>query len=248
MVRMATVLGLSLFTAACDSAGSSPDAALVPDAPTGTATLAPAQAMWGTCSNLQPCPTKMFTVTAAGATPALQVALVGTDAGRFSIASDACSGKPLAKAATCTIEVSVVQTGNAYGKRVASLQVSAASPFTVSSALSADYEVSGDLFVSPATGSFGSQTIGTSSAPKTFTITNPSSFATGMLGVQKSGSDPNEFTITSDTCASHQLAGFATCTFDVVFSPTSAGAKSVDIDIAAAPGGTVHPQLTGTGN
>ena len=49
--------------------------------------------------------------------------LGGTDPGSFKIATDKCSGQPLAPKGTCAIEVELAPPGNATGTQSATLAV-----------------------------------------------------------------------------------------------------------------------------
>lgn len=90
---------------------------------------------------------------------------------------------------------------------------------------------------------FASQTIGTNSAPQTFTLSNVGAFSLNLPSISASG----DFSTTT-TCST-TLAPGASCNISVVFSPTAAGTRTgllqiVDNDMTS-------PQLvnlTGTGN
>ena len=102
------------------------------------------------------------------------------------------------------------------------------------------------LVPSPAPAAFPSLVVGSSSSPQTFTIHNTSA-ATRSLAAKTTGS--SEFTIANDTCmVPYNLAASATCSFDVVFSPSGAGARTATLTITSddASSATYSVPLTGT--
>ena len=95
---------------------------------------------------------------------------------------------------------------------------------------------------------FGTAFVG-SSAPLTFTITNPGSADLSSLVVTMDGADSGDF-IVSALSATSIPVGAGTSTFTVTFSPTAIGAKTAALHIASNVTGTKNPfdiVLTGTG-
>jgi len=87
-----------------------------------------------------------------------------------------------------------------------------------------------DIAVSPTSHDFGSVNVGFTSSPKAFTVSNTG----GVLSIGSitlTGTDAAEFSIQNDECSGRTSAPPATCTVDVVFSPTSEGAKSANLSI-----------------
>lgn len=95
--------------------------------------------------------------------------------------------------------------------------------------------------LSPATQDFGSEPVGFTSAPQTFTFTNNSTFSTAVNVAPASG----DFSVTSTTC-SGALAGGASCTITVVFKPTALGARTGTLSVSAGAQ-SLTSSLTGTG-
>jgi hypothetical protein len=96
--------------------------------------------------------------------------------------------------------------------------------------------------VAPASLHFGSQGVGTTSAPQTITISNPSGVSFNITNIAASGN----FTQTNDCGAS--LAAGAHCTITVSFSPTSTGLDSGAIALSdSTPSSPVAIPLSGTG-
>ncbi|HEY0973852.1 MAG TPA: choice-of-anchor D domain-containing protein [Solimonas sp.] len=162
----------------------------------------------------------------------------------FSVSNDSCSGQSLAASVgTCTFRVTF--TPSVLGARSGSLHVTSnasGSPHTI--ALSGT-GVQAGITISPSPAAFGSQTVGTSSAPQTVTIRNSGS-ANLILGtVMRTGAD---FSLSNDLCSSAVLAPDASCTLQVRFSPTAAGARSGSLTVSSNAPGTPHSvALSGTG-
>ena len=102
------------------------------------------------------------------------------------------------------------------------------------------------LSANPATLSFGTaQTVGTTSAPQTVTLTNPGTAATTVTGI--TSSNP-AFAVTAGTFPITIAAG-ATSTFTVRFTPTNTTAQTGTISVASnAPGSPLTIAVSGTGN
>ncbi|MDH4377253.1 MAG: choice-of-anchor D domain-containing protein, partial [Ramlibacter sp.] len=95
---------------------------------------------------------------------------------------------------------------------------------------------------------FGSTLVG-SSAPLTFTITNPGNADLSNLVVTLDGTDSGDFMVSALSATSLPV-GAGTSTFTVTFSPTASGAKTAALHIASNLTGTQNPFdiiLTGTG-
>jgi len=97
----------------------------------------------------------------------------------------------------------------------------------------------------PASLPFAKQTVGTQSAAKPITVTNKGTAALTISGITITGAFPGDFAQNSN-CGS--LAAGASCTINVTFKPTAAGARTATISITDNGGGS--PQtvpLSGTG-
>ncbi|HEV2639815.1 MAG TPA: choice-of-anchor D domain-containing protein [Actinocrinis sp.] len=98
------------------------------------------------------------------------------------------------------------------------------------------------LTASPTSVSFGSQTVGSTSAGQNVTITNTGGASASISSIS-AGSPFGE----SSTCGS-TLASGASCTATVSFSPTAAGAASGSLTVSSnATDGTLTVALSGTG-
>jgi hypothetical protein len=189
-----------------------------------------------------------FTVrnTGGAATGVLTVAVAGTNPADFPIVAggDGCSGATLAAMGTCTIAVQFNPT--AAGARAATLRVQGTPGGTATSALTGTGESAAAIEVTPTAADFGSVATGSSSSLVSFTVRNTGGASTGVPTVAITGVQATQFTVVSNGCTA-SIAGGATCTVTVRFSPTTTGAKTARLDVSATPGGTDSSDLSGTG-
>jgi hypothetical protein len=95
---------------------------------------------------------------------------------------------------------------------------------------------------------FSDQSVGTTSAAQTETITNVGSTDLSITSVAKGGTDPGDFTITADTCTTAALASGGTCTVSVTFTPAAAGSLSASLEFTDNATGSPQPfPLLGNG-
>jgi hypothetical protein len=97
--------------------------------------------------------------------------------------------------------------------------------------------------INPSAVDFGSQALGTTSAPRTITITDTGTASVFFNGTPQQGLDFNR---TSDDCVGIQIAPGAACTMTVVFAPTVTGPRSSTITVTDSAG-TQTIAFTGTG-
>lgn len=98
----------------------------------------------------------------------------------------------------------------------------------------------GQPSLDPLSKDFGSEAIGYSSAPATFTWTNNSSFTSQVSAAVATG----DFAVASNNCGS--VAGGASCQITVVFTPAALGARTGVLTVASS-GSTQTASLTGIG-
>ena len=100
--------------------------------------------------------------------------------------------------------------------------------------------------VSPGALTFTGQTVGTSSAPKTITLTNMGSVAMSLYEIAIQGTNAGDFSKTT-TCGA-SLGASASCTVSVTFKPTATGTQTASV--LFSDDGGASPQavtLSGTG-
>src|SRR5208283_2495055 len=166
----------------------------------------------------------------------------GTDASDFAITAKTCGGS-LAAGAKCTI--SVTFTPAALGARSGSIVVTddaCLSPQTI--------PLSGkgtEITMSPSPVSFGSESVGTTSAPMTVTVTNHGTTAVKVTSATITGADKGDFAITSKTCTTISASG-GTCTITLTFTPKASGARTATLSLSDNDKGSPQTDvLSGTG-
>lgn len=101
--------------------------------------------------------------------------------------------------------------------------------------------------LSPTSNNFGTAARGTSSAPFSFTLSNPGTFALTINRISLGGANPGQFIITSNNCGTSLAVG-ANCTINVTFSPRQRGAFSATLNVSDnAPLSPQTATLSGTG-
>jgi hypothetical protein len=97
---------------------------------------------------------------------------------------------------------------------------------------------------------FGTQAVGTRSAPKTIVLTNLGSTPLSIKGLTLGGTDAEDFAIqSSSTCAAgDRVASGGRCTISLAFKPTRAGLRSATLSISDSdPSSPQTVALSGTG-
>ena len=213
--------------------GSTSNASLTP------ASLAFATQLIGTNSTSQ-----AATLTNTGSVPITITSITTT--GPFSQTNNCTSS--LGAGANCTINV--VFTPTKAGTQAGTLSVVDNAPN--SPQMSALTGVGTVISFSPTTLNFGTQTLKTSSAPQTITMSNVSSSAVTISKISITGSRVTSFAIQSNsTCplASGTLNAKSSCTINVVFTPQLKGALNANVTAIDTGGGS--PQsvtMSGTGD
>jgi hypothetical protein len=155
--------------------------------------------------------------------------------------ADNC-GTSLAAGGNCTINVTFTPTGS--GTRTGTLSVNdnaSGSPQTVS-LTGTGIGPTTTASLSPASLTFASQNVGTTSAAQTVTLTNTGSAVLTITGISASG----DFAET-DNCGSSVAAG-ANCAINVTFTPTASGTRTGTLSVADNTSGSPQSaKLTGTG-
>jgi hypothetical protein len=201
--------------------------------------LTPTSLTWGKVVLNSTSTAKAVTLSNTG-TATLNIASI-VPSGDFALttSSKPC-GSTLAAGSSCVIKATFTPTQ--LGTRTGKLTITdnaSNSPQTVS--LSGTGALPATL--TPAGATFASQTVGTSSVAKVFTLTNNLSVALGSIVISASG----DFNVSSTTCTT-SLAAKSKCSISVVFKPTATGTRSGAL--SASDTANNSPQkstLTGTG-
>ena len=106
-----------------------------------------------------------------------------------------------------------------------------------------------DISASPASRYFGTVAVGYVSPSQIFTISNNGTTDLVIGSVYLTGTNPYQFSILNDTCASTTLTPSGTCTIEARYEPTKTGTMYAEIDVNSndldTP--TLYIDLTGTG-
>lgn len=163
-----------------------------------------------------------------------------TISGNFGISVNTCKGAVLTSGKNCKVSLSFTPTvlGQQSGK-LTFVDNSRNTQQTVS--------LSGNgiepATLTPLSTLYARQQVGTSSAAKTFTLTNRETVPLSNITVTSSG----DFGVSATTCTT-SLAAKATCTISVTFTPTQAGTRTGQLSVGATA--LNNPQtatLKGTG-
>ena len=164
-----------------------------------------------------------------------------TASGNFAISSTTC-GATLAANKKCTVSVTFTPTG--LGALTGTLSVydnAANSPQTV--ALSGKGVMPATL--TPVSATYAAQAVDTTSAAKTFTLTNNQTVALTDIVVTTNGDD---FAVSATTCTT-SLAARGKCTISVTFTPVATGARTGQLSTSnSASNSPQTVSLMGTGD
>lgn len=154
-------------------------------------------------------------------TAALSITKISTNLSDYTTTST-CPVSPNTLAAGASCSVSVFLTPSALGIRTAILTISDNANLNPTVSLTGNGVLA--AVASPATLTFGTQTIGTGSLPQTVTLTNNQSTS---LSITKIASSLVDFSVGSSCPISPgTLAAGASCTASVTFKPTTTGNRS----------------------
>jgi len=106
-----------------------------------------------------------------------------------------------------------------------------------------------NISVSPTSKNFGDVTVGSSNSPQTVTVSNLGTANLLVETITITGANADQFTIQNDNCSGKTIAQNGSATLQVVFSPTSTGAKSATLNIPSndPDEAKVEVSLSGTG-
>ena len=235
-----------------DNAGGSPHTVALSGtgASAPAVTLSPASVTFGSEQVATSSPAQVVTLTNSGSAPLTisSQALTGNNPGDFTITTT-CPVSPAALAAGGSCTTSVTFTPTAPGTRTASLTVSddaSSSPQSVGLAGTATTTPVPAVTLAPTSLTFPSQTVGSTSAASTVTVTNSGNAALTVSSIAITGANAVDFAQTN-TCPSSLAAG-ASCTVNVTFTPSVSGSRTGTVTLADnaadSPQGVA---LTGTG-
>jgi hypothetical protein len=232
-----------------DNATGSPQTASLTG--TGTAAAAPVATLTPTTvafgnqavSTTSSAQTVVLSNTGNASLTGIAVSLTGANPGDFADTS-AC-GTTLAAGASCNISVTFTPASAANFTATLSVADNAAgSPQTASLTGTGTTTPVPVATLTPSTVAFGNQTVGTTSAAQTLTLSNTGNAVLNITSITPAGAP---FTQVSSTCGA-TLAASASCTLSYAFSPTATGNFTGSVTVVDnAAGSPQTASLTGTG-
>jgi hypothetical protein len=157
--------------------------------------------------------------------------------------SSTCGGS-LHAGASCVITVTF--TPSLTGPRTGTITVTDGDPTSPQMVALSGTGSTSSVTLSPASLEFGTQAVGTPSAPLAGTLTNTGTTALVISSVAISGANAAEYSQTN-TCGNSLAAG-ASCNVSVVFTPAGSGMRTATLTVTDnASTSTQTMSLTGTG-
>jgi hypothetical protein len=231
-----------------DDAASSPQTVKLTGAGVGQVSLSPASLGFGTVVVNNPV-TKNVTLTNNQANSLTIASITGLPAAyaQSNVAKSCTAGLVVASGDNCVIAVTL--TATATGSQPGTISINDNAPtspqtFTVSANAIAP------VVLSPASLSFAAQQVGTTSAPKTVTLTNEETVALNIGGVTITGPNSSDFNVTT-TCplVPASLAASGACPLQVTFTPGASGTRTAVLNVNDdALGSPQTIPLTGSGS
>jgi hypothetical protein len=185
----------------------------------------------------------VITVSNVGGTAVTVQGITSSNAQEFPVTGSTCG--QVSAGSSCVFSLSFKP--RATGARNTTLTVASngvGSPQTATASGTGVPAASPGQLSIPATTAFGNQTVGSTSAAKSITISNVGGSAVSVQSI--TSGNASEFPITGSTCGT--VAAGATCALSLAFKPAAAGARSTTLTIAS--NGVGSPQTagaTGTG-
>lgn len=150
----------------------------------------------------------------------------GANAGDFAIASNSC-GASLAAGGSCA--TSVAFKPSVVGARAATLSISAnGTALQVALTGTATASSTGGVSVSPTSITFADTAIGSTSSPKSVTLSNNGSTAISISSIAITGTNASDFAITSKSCGS-TLISASSCSATMTFTPSATGTRTASL-------------------
>ncbi|MBM6398919.1 choice-of-anchor D domain-containing protein [Phycicoccus sonneratiae] len=236
--KLATPLSTTLFTVAGKVAGA--------------LTASPSAVTLGAVEVGQSAPAKdvVLTNVATGTTTPGAVSVTGPAAGDFTVTQNGCTAVPLARDATCTVQVRFSPT--AVGARGATLSVAhdgLRTPVSVplNGEGTAPHQVP-RASASATSIAFGPERLRVPSDARTVTVTNTGTAPLTLGTASLTGSSPRDFEKSFDTCSNAVVAVGATCRVDIGFLPQAVGDTSAVLLMPSDdPSSPLEVALSGTG-
>ncbi|HUI41246.1 MAG TPA: IPT/TIG domain-containing protein [Terriglobia bacterium] len=170
-----------------------------------------------------------------------QVTVTGTN---FESGATVTFGATAATGVTVTSSTQI--TAVTPAESAGTVSVTVKNPDGGTATLAQGFTFNPSLVLSPTALDFGSQPVGTTSAPQTVVVTNNGGSSVTISSIGLAGADPADFS-QNNNCASILSAG-STCNAVVTFSPGATGNRTATISVTDnAQGSPQTAALSGTG-
>jgi hypothetical protein len=170
------------------------------------------------------------------------VTVGGANAGDFALVKNGCA-TVAPNGGTCKVDVTFSPT--ATGARTATLSVAddaPGSPHTVDLSGTGTQSV---LAASPGGVGYGSQTVGTTTPPRSISVDNNGTAPLNVGAITIAGANAGDYALGVNTCSAAVAPG-TSCHVEVLFTPSAAGVRNATLSVAG-DGGTADVSLSGTG-
>lgn len=181
-----------------------------------------------------------LTDTGTGAVTFTSLSITGTNASDFSETNTCAAG--IAVNATCSVNVTFTSsTGGTFNADLTLVDNAGTQTVTLSGTAATPM-----ASASPASLTYITQSVGTTSASQAATLSNPGTVPLAITSIAITGTNLGDFSQTNNCGAS--LSASASCTINVSFTPTATGTRTAAVTITddATPA-TQSVTLTGTG-
>jgi len=220
-----------------DAASNSPQTATLTGTGVAPVTLAPTTLAFSSVVEGNSSAGKTITVTNIQnvALTGISVTTTSTDYTQ----TNTC-GSSLAAGQKCTITVTFAPTVIAADNATLSISDSAANSPQMATLTGTGTT---PVTLTPTSATYASQTVGTTSAAKVFTLTSSLTATLNNIVISPSG----DFAVSTTTCGT-SLASKGKCTISVVFKPTAKGTRTGTLSVSDSAGNSPQTAtLTGTG-
>ena len=212
------------------------------------ATLSPASLSWASVPLGNVGAPKSVTLTNGGSASITisSVAIAGTNAADFSIASKTC-GSSLAAKASCTVTIHFKPLST--GTRTATLSFTDSASNNPQKAPLSGLGTASTAIVaaSPSSLAFGSIYAGSSGRSLSTALSNGTSTSVALTSMSIAGTNAADFAISSKTCGP-SLAAHASCTATIFFKTAAVGARTATLSfVDSASNSPQKVALSGTG-
>ncbi|HVL32698.1 MAG TPA: choice-of-anchor D domain-containing protein [Actinomycetota bacterium] len=158
--------------------------------------------------------------------------LGGTNSADFTIAGADCTGRAVAKGATCTANVTFAP--RAVGNRVAVVTVEGNFIDTASVNLAGTGTPSTQaILVEPETLDFGPQNLNTETVARDVIIRNVGGVALRVTQIRIRAGNASEFLIKSDPCSNQDVVAGGSCTAKIAFKPAQLGTRQSNVFVTS---------------